>query len=96
MLACAPLAPFEFAHFFLFLFLQHLSRGSTNMLVLQVELTWAQEVENVVTLASTHEDAKGLVWKVILLESELAEVCQAREVVEEKFYRLSDAATDGA
>jgi hypothetical protein len=53
-------------------------------------------VENVVTLASTHEDTKGLVWKVILLESELAEVCQAREVVEEKFYRLSDAATDGA
>jgi hypothetical protein len=35
------------------------------------------EAENVVALASAHEDAKGLVRKIALLEGELAEVPRA-------------------
>jgi hypothetical protein len=53
-LAYAPLAPFEFPHFFPSLFLRCLSRGSVDTLALQTELTQALEVEDVVTLASTH------------------------------------------
>jgi hypothetical protein len=62
----------------------------------QTELTWSWEVENVVMLASAREDAGGLTRKVTLLEGELVEVHQAREVAEEKFHSLSDASTDGA
>ncbi len=51
-LAYAPLAPFEFPHFFPSLFLRCLSRGSVDTLALQTELTRALEVEDVVTLAS--------------------------------------------
>jgi hypothetical protein len=50
------------------------------------------EVENTTALASGHRDTEGLVWKIILLESELAEVRQAREVVEVNLHGLSDAA----
>jgi hypothetical protein len=64
-------------------------------LVLHVEPTQAREAENTEALASTREDAEGLVWKVTLLEGELAELCQAQEAVEMKFHKLSDASADG-
>jgi hypothetical protein len=35
------------------------------------------EAENIVALASAHKDAKGLVWKIALLEGELGDACQA-------------------
>jgi hypothetical protein len=41
-------------------------------------------VKNTTTLASTHEDALGLVCKVALLKGELAEARRAWEVAEEK------------
>jgi hypothetical protein len=53
------------------------------------------ETENASVLASAHEDVGGLVRKVTLPEGELAEARQAREVVEENFHGLSDAAADG-
>jgi hypothetical protein len=40
------------------------------------------EVENAMMLASAHEDAEGLVRKIVLLEGELAAEHQAREVSE--------------
>jgi hypothetical protein len=52
-------------------------------------------VENVTVLASTREDADGVIRKVSLLEGELAEARQAQEVAEEKFHSLSDMSTDG-
>jgi hypothetical protein len=36
-----------------------------------------REVENATALAPTHEDIEGLVWKVTLLEGELAKVRRA-------------------
>jgi hypothetical protein len=66
------------------------------MLASQTESTWAQEVENVVVLVSIWEDDEGLVRKVALLEGELAEGRQAREVAKENFCSLSDASPDGA
>jgi hypothetical protein len=95
MLAYEPLAPFEFPHFFPSLFLQFLSRGSTDTLVSPMELTRAWEVEDAAALASVHEDAEGLGRKVALLEGELAEARWAREVAEEKFHSLPDASADG-
>jgi hypothetical protein len=53
-------------------------------------------VEDAAVLASAREDAEGLVWRVTLLKGELVEVPQAREVAEEKFYRLTDMSVDGA
>jgi hypothetical protein len=41
------------------------------------------------------KDAEDLICKVALLEGELAEVCQAREVTKEKFCNLSDVSADG-
>jgi hypothetical protein len=38
------------------------------------------EAENVVVLASTHEDVEGLIRKIVLLEGELAVERQAHEV----------------
>jgi hypothetical protein len=38
-LACAPLSPSEFAHFFMSLFIRRLSRGSEDTLVSSTELT---------------------------------------------------------
>jgi hypothetical protein len=38
-----------------------------DTLVLQAKPTQAQEAENAMTLASTHEDADGLVLKVALV-----------------------------
>jgi hypothetical protein len=35
------------------------------------------EVESSMAPASAHEEAECLVWKIALLEGELAEVCQA-------------------
>jgi hypothetical protein len=46
--------------------------------------------------ASVWEDAEGLIRKVFLLEGELVEARQAREVAEEKFCSLSDASAGGA
>jgi hypothetical protein len=46
------------------------------------ELTRVREVEDVAALVSAREDTKGLVWKVTLLEDELAEAHQAQEVTE--------------
>jgi hypothetical protein len=50
----------------------------------QAELNRSQEVENAMMPLSTREDAEVLAQKVALLEGELVEVCQAREVAEEK------------
>jgi hypothetical protein len=52
------------------------------------------EAENAVALASAHEDAEGLVWKIALLKGELAEARWAREVPEENSHGLSDAVDD--
>jgi hypothetical protein len=40
------------------------------------------EVEDAAALVPAREDTEGLVWKVALLEDELAEAHQAREVTE--------------
>jgi hypothetical protein len=52
------------------------------------------ETENAMTLDSTHDDAGGLARKIALLESELVDVRQAREVAEEKSRGLSDVAAN--
>jgi hypothetical protein len=67
VLACVPLPPIEFPQFFPSLIMQHLSQGSADTLVLQVETTWAPKAENTTALASAHEDVEGLVRKVALL-----------------------------
>jgi hypothetical protein len=59
------------------------------------ELTQAQEMEDAVVLAFAHEDAEGLVWKVTLLEGELANARWAQVVAEEKFCSLSNMSIDG-
>jgi hypothetical protein len=61
-----------------------------------MELTQAREVDDAAALASACEDVEGLVWKVTLLEGELAEVRRAQKVAKEKFCSLSDASVDGA
>jgi hypothetical protein len=95
VLACVPLPPIEFPQFFPSLIMQHLSQGSADTLVLQVETTWAPKAENTTALASAHEDVEGLVRKVALLGGELAEVRRVREVVEERFHSLSHMSADG-
>jgi phage host-nuclease inhibitor protein Gam len=40
------------------------------------------KVENAAVLASAHEDAKGLIWKITLLEGELVAGHQAWELSE--------------
>jgi hypothetical protein len=40
------------------------------------------KVENAAVLASAHEDAKGLIWKITLLEGELVAEHQAWELSE--------------
>jgi hypothetical protein len=52
------------------------------------------EVESIVMLASTHEEAEGFVRKIVLLKGELVEVHRAREVAEENSRSLSDVAAD--
>jgi hypothetical protein len=52
------------------------------------------EAENAVVLASTHNDAKGLVQKIALYEGELVEERRAKEVAEENSRDLSDVAAD--
>jgi hypothetical protein len=54
------------------------------------------EVENVTVSAFAQEDDESLICKVALLEGELLEARQAREVAEEKFHNSSDALADGA
>jgi hypothetical protein len=54
------------------------------------------EAENATTLASSREDADGLVQRVTLLEGELVEARWAWEVAEENFHGLFDVAADGA
>jgi hypothetical protein len=66
------------------------------MLVSPTKLTQAREVEDAMVLVSAHEDVEGLVQRVILLEGEHVEVHWAQEVVEEKFYSLSNTSVDGA
>jgi hypothetical protein len=53
------------------------------------------EVVSTGVLASAHEEIEGLVWKIVLLEGELAEVLRGREVAEETARGLSDAVTGG-
>jgi hypothetical protein len=53
-------------------------------------------MESAAVLSSAHEDTKGLVRKVTLLDCELAEQRRTRQVVKEKFRSFSDAAADGA
>jgi hypothetical protein len=51
----------------------------------------SMEAESTVALASTHEETDSLVWIIALVEGELAEVHQAREVAEETTRGLFDA-----
>jgi hypothetical protein len=51
--------------------------GKHGYVGVMAELTWAQEVENVVVPASIQEDAEGLARKVALLKGELVKACQA-------------------
>jgi hypothetical protein len=53
-----------------------------------------REAENAAALALAHEDVEGLVWKVTLLEGELAEARRAREVAKGKFRSLSNVAAN--
>jgi hypothetical protein len=62
----------------------------------QMEPTRAREVENVTVLSSVWEDAEGLIRNVALLDCELAEACQARELAKEKFCSLFDASAEPA
>jgi hypothetical protein len=52
------------------------------------------EAESTTALASTHREVEDFAWRIALLEGELAEVCQAREVTEENSWGLFDAAAD--
>jgi hypothetical protein len=52
------------------------------------------EVESAAMLASAHEEAKCLVWKITLLEGELVEVRRAWEVAKENSHGLSNMADD--
>jgi hypothetical protein len=61
-----------------------LAERETHERVLRVE------AENIVALASTCEDAKGLVQKIAQLEGELAEERRAQEVAEENSHGLYD------
>jgi hypothetical protein len=52
------------------------------------------EVENLMVLASTREDAEDLVQKITLHEGELAKAHRAREVAEENSCGLSNTVND--
>jgi hypothetical protein len=52
------------------------------------------EAENNVVLASAHDDAEDLVWKISLLEGELREEHRAWKLAEENSHGLSDAASN--
>jgi hypothetical protein len=52
------------------------------------------EVKSIMALASACKKAKGLVWRIALLEGELAEAHQDREMAEENSWGLSDAVAD--
>jgi hypothetical protein len=52
------------------------------------------EAESAALLASARQEAEGIVRSVALLEGELAEVHQAREMAEENSQGLSNAAVD--
>jgi hypothetical protein len=47
-----------------------------------LERVWRVEVENITVLACAHDNVEGFVWKITLLEDELAAVHQAWEVSE--------------
>jgi hypothetical protein len=66
------------------------------MLASPTELTQAQEVEDTVALASTCEDADGLIQKVALLKGELTKTRRAWEVAEEKFCNMTIMLADDA
>jgi hypothetical protein len=52
------------------------------------------EVENTATLAFSHQDVEGLVRRITLLEDELTEERQARELAERNSHGLSDTVAD--
>jgi hypothetical protein len=52
------------------------------------------EAESIVVLASAHKAAEVLVQKIALLEGELVEARQAREVAEENSCGMSDVVAD--
>jgi hypothetical protein len=52
------------------------------------------EAESTAVLASALDETEGLVWKITLLEGELAKVCRAREVAEETTCGLFDTMAD--
>jgi hypothetical protein len=52
------------------------------------------EVESASMLTSTHEKAEDLVWRITLLEGEVAEAHWDREVAEENSQGLSNATAD--
>jgi hypothetical protein len=90
------LVSFEFPYLRLSLFLQGLFWEGTDAPLLPTGSSRAWEMESVVVLASVQEDAEGLVRKVALLEGELAEARQAREVAEEKVRNMSSSSVEGA
>jgi hypothetical protein len=90
------LVSFEFPYLRLSLFLQGLFWEGTDATLLPTGSSRAWEMESVVVLASVWEDAEGLVRKVALLEGELAEARQAREVAEEKVRNMSSSSVEGA
>jgi hypothetical protein len=47
------------------------------------------EQENAALLASVHEEANELTWRVTFLEGELEYVCQTRDMAEMNFQGLS-------
>jgi hypothetical protein len=90
------LVSFEFPCLRLYLFLQGLFWEGTDAPLLTTGSSRAWEMESVVVLASVREDAEGLVRKVALLEGELAEARQAREVAEDKVRNMSSSSVEGA
>jgi hypothetical protein len=58
------------------------------------ERVMSVEAENAMALASTHDDAEGLIRKITLLEGKLADERQAREVAKENSRGLSEEAAD--
>jgi hypothetical protein len=53
------------------------------------------EAKSASALASGRGEAEDLAWRMALIEGDLAEVCQARDMAEENSQGLSDAAAGG-
>jgi hypothetical protein len=52
------------------------------------------EAESIAELASTREEAEGFARRIVLLEGELAEACQARYMAKENCRGLSNVAPE--